>query len=97
MTTCTPCGSQWGGLKTCHCTGCHQTFTVQSAADKHRIGSHAYDTRTCTTPAAAGLVDAGRGYSCWGFPGRDDDDDDLLTTETAEGHTEAKTTKGSEE
>lgn len=69
---CPRCDARWGGLKTCHCTGCHQTFTVQSAADKHRAGKHTNDTRHCVDPASVGLVDAGRSYPCWGFPGRED-------------------------
>ena len=73
------CGAWWTGANTCHCPGCHRTFTSQSACDKHRTGSHERDTRHCLDPATiahgprskhAGepmLVDAGRDYPCWGF------------------------------
>lgn len=76
MTACSRCQGVWGGLKAAHCTadGCHQTFTTVSAFDKHRTGSHPHDTRTCLPPEQVGLVDAGRTYPCWGFPGRDETD-----------------------
>ena len=70
---CTKCNSSWGGLVTGHCTGCHQTFTGITAFDAHRDGSHARSTRHCVEPSTEGLVDAGRGYPCWGFPGTDDE------------------------
>lgn len=81
MTTCVRCRKAWGGLKTAHCTGCCETFTTISSFDKHRTGSHSQGTRHCLAPAAVGLVDAGRGYPCWGFAGDDsvrwgDDSDD---------------------
>jgi hypothetical protein len=69
--TCTQCGAGWGGLKTAHCAGCHQTFTAITAFDKHRTGSHPNATRQCLDPATVGLIDAGRAYQCWGAPGRD--------------------------
>ena len=69
---CPKCRLGWGGLNTAHCTACHQTFTGISAFDKHRTGSHAKDTRYCLGPLTIGLVDAGREYPCWGFPGRDE-------------------------
>lgn len=79
MTTCVRCRKSWGGLKTAHCTACHETFTVVSAFDKHRAGSHAHSTRHCVAPESVGLVDAGRMYPCWGFASDGDDrwsDDD---------------------
>lgn len=63
------CGARWGGLKTCHCTGCHQTFTAITAFDAHRTGSHPDETRHCLQPGSVGLIDAGRGYPCWGAAG----------------------------
>jgi hypothetical protein len=71
--SCARCRARWGGLKTAHCSACHETFTVVAAFDKHRAGSHARG-RYCLDPAAVGLVDAGRAYRCWGFPGRDEDE-----------------------
>ncbi|WP_442386149.1 FDXHR family putative zinc-binding protein [Mycobacterium sp.] len=59
------CGARWAGLKTCHCTACHCTFSTVTAFDRHRVGSHADSTRRCVHPARAGLVEAGRRYRCW--------------------------------
>lgn len=50
---------------------CHRTFTGITAFDKHRDGSHSASTRHCVKPESVGLVDAGRAYPCWGFPGTD--------------------------
>ncbi len=69
--SCARCGARWGGLRTAHCDACHETFTVAAAFDKHRAGSHT-GGRRCIDPAAVGLVDAGRAYRCWGYPGRED-------------------------
>lgn len=75
---CVKCGAWWTGSNTCHCMGCCRTFTSQTASDKHRVGSHAYDTRHCLDPATVldkrgerVLIDAARDYPCWGFPGSD--------------------------
>jgi hypothetical protein len=70
MGSCARCPAHWGGLKTAHCSACHETFTVVAAFDKHRAGSHTHDDRHRLDPAAVGLVDAGRAYRCWGFPRR---------------------------
>lgn len=74
--TCVQCRAHWGGLKTAHCSECHQTFTAITAFDKHRTGSHPLSTRHCLDPATIGLIDAGRAYPCWGAPGRDAVDDE---------------------
>jgi hypothetical protein len=55
---------------TAHCSSCHETFTVVSAFDKHRAGSHIHDERHCLDPATVGFVYAGGAYRGWGFPGR---------------------------
>lgn len=65
------CGAHWGGLSTGHCPACHRTFTGITAFDKHRTGSHT-EGRSCLDPETVGLVDAGRAYPCWGFPGGSD-------------------------
>lgn len=62
------CETWWTGLRTAHCTACHQTFTSITGFDMHRDGRHADDTRHCRPPQEAGLVDAGRDYPCWGRP-----------------------------
>lgn len=43
------CGATWGGGNTCHCSGCHLTFTSPSAFDRHRPGR-------CLPPAEVGLA-----------------------------------------
>jgi hypothetical protein len=74
MACCARCQARWGGLRTAHCDACHETFTVVAAFDKHRAGSHTDGGRHCIDPATVGLVDVGRAYCCWGFPGRDEDE-----------------------
>jgi hypothetical protein len=76
------CGARWTGYRIAHCGGdggCHATFTGITAFDAHRIGQHdpagrpghkvAPGPRRCIDPASVGLVDAGRAYPCWGWPG----------------------------
>lgn len=70
MTSCAKCSNVWGGLKTVHCPACCATFTGIEVFDKHRTGSFINDTRRCLPPDSVGLVDAGRAYPCWGYPGR---------------------------
>ncbi|WP_217695735.1 hypothetical protein [Mycobacterium sp. SP-6446] len=72
MASCARCQARWGGLRTAHCDACHETFTVVAAFDKHRAEPHTDRGRRCIDPAAVGLVDAGRAYRCWGYPGRED-------------------------
>ncbi len=71
---CGRCSSRWNGLETSHCAACHQTFTGETAFNKHRAGSHGRGTRHCVEPVSVGLVDAGRAYLCWGLPGRANED-----------------------
>lgn len=33
---CNGCTNRWTGLLTCHCSGCHTTFTGLGAFDAHR-------------------------------------------------------------
>lgn len=56
MTTCPRCTATWAGTSASHCTVCHQTFSVDSNADRHRKGTHSPDTRHCVDPASVGLV-----------------------------------------
>lgn len=65
---CGGCALRWGGSRTAHCAadGCHQTFTGLSTFNKHRSRGK------CMLPLRAGLVDAGRSYSCWGSPDEND-------------------------
>lgn len=48
---CGRCNNRWGGTSTCHCSGCHETFTGLTAFDQHRTGSHTHGTRRCLPPA----------------------------------------------
>ncbi|MGY4869789.1 FDXHR family putative zinc-binding protein [Mycolicibacterium elephantis] len=68
MTKTNCCSAQFSGLKTAHCSACHETFSTVSAFDKHRAGSYAADTRRCLPPTSVGLVSANRSYPCWGYP-----------------------------
>lgn len=61
------CGAAWCGLKTSHCSACHETFTSITSFDRHRTGGAG--DRKCVAPTAAGLVKTGRDYPCWGIPG----------------------------
>ncbi len=56
------------------CEDCHETFTDTGAYDEHIVGSHWPGEGHCIDPAAVGLVDMGRAYPCWGFPGRGEDE-----------------------
>lgn len=67
------CGAWWTGLTRAHCAapGCHRTFSVDSAADKHRKGAHGID-RHCVDPASVGLVPVDKPYGVlWQNPGSD--------------------------
>lgn len=62
------CHAEFSGLKTAHCSVCHETFTTVNAFDMHRKGSHAKNTRHCVSPSSVGLVKANRAYPCWQRP-----------------------------
>lgn len=49
------CGQWWTGPSRAHCPACHRTFSCDSAADRHRKGTHGIDRR-CVDPAGVGLV-----------------------------------------
>lgn len=71
VNTCSKCPTRWSGTQTCHCSGCHLTFTGLTAFDKHRKNF------TCQSPQDVGLVQHRRGgdafkYEAWGFPHDDD-------------------------
>ena len=64
------CGAWWTGLGRSHCAaaGCHRTFSCDSAADKHRIGTFGTDRR-CAHPTDVGLVARSKPYGdLWGWP-----------------------------
>jgi hypothetical protein len=51
--TCKGCDASWTGLKMCHCSACHQTFSTVALFDRHRSfeGQHG----SCRDPAT--LID----------------------------------------
>jgi hypothetical protein len=53
------CGAAWDGLRTEHCTVCHQTFSGESTGEAHRVGPfNPPGLRRCRAPdelAALGL------------------------------------------
>ena len=60
------CGAKWTGKTRAHCAGCHETFSSDSAFDKHRKGLR------CHTPESVGLVAReGAHGTIWGHPGTD--------------------------
>ena len=78
MTVHVQCGAEWEGINTCHCANCHVTFSGEAAFTAHRAGPNRKDATTrgriagvCASPTAAGMVDAGREYPCWGFVTRE--------------------------
>lgn len=63
------CGAWWTGLSRAHCPDCHRTFSVDSAADKHRVGKFGIDRR-CVDPATVGLVAVEKPFgTLWQNPG----------------------------
>ena len=66
MPTHPPCGKTWSGLRKEHCPACCETFSGQTAGDKHRVGKHGLD-RHCVDPADVGLVQDQHGV--WRLPG----------------------------
>jgi hypothetical protein len=69
--------SRPGGDGPRRCRESRSDFYPSGRFDRHRAGSHTHDDRRCLDPAAVGLVDAGRAYPCWGFPGRGEYEGDL--------------------
>lgn len=76
------CGKQWSGQNRSHCPACHETFSGETAADKHRKGKFGpHSDRHCLTPEAAGLVAAPQPWGVlWRNPG---DDTRAFATRTA--------------
>ncbi|AMS02661.1 hypothetical protein BJD55_gp105 [Gordonia phage Yvonnetastic] len=72
---CGGCDSEWSGLNTCHCAGCHQTFSGLTAFVKHRpTTARSTGTAKCHAPDGVGLELNGRWYPCWGEPMDEDND-----------------------
>lgn len=67
------CGSWWSGINRAHCAACCRTFSGDSAAEKHRVGTPGVD-RHCADPATVGLVAREMPYGIlWGWPGPEGD------------------------
>lgn len=49
------CEQWWTGLARAHCPACHQTFSRDSTADRHRVTVRGVG-RYCVHPASVGLV-----------------------------------------
>ncbi|MFE6785154.1 hypothetical protein ACFVFF_23145 [Streptomyces sp. NPDC057680] len=65
------CGQWWTGHTRSHCPVCHRTFSVDSAADKHRKGAYG-GGRHCVDPQTVGLVAVQKPYgTLWQNPGSD--------------------------
>lgn len=63
------CGRSWSGLTRSHCPVCCETFSCDSAADRHRKGSFGVDRR-CVDPATVGLVAVEKPWGrMWQNPG----------------------------
>lgn len=59
--SCGKCEARWGGFKTCHCSGCHETFSTPGNFDRHRERGV-----KCKTGQESGLVVHSRGsYNVW--------------------------------
>ena len=39
MSRCLTCDAEWSGQRAAHCTGCHRTFSSDSAADRHFVSA----------------------------------------------------------
>ncbi|SNS54937.1 FDXHR family putative zinc-binding protein [Rhodococcoides kyotonense] len=59
---CSRCDERWSGQATCHCSGCHLTYSSISAFDAHRRNG------TCRAPDASGLVALEKAYPVFGYP-----------------------------
>lgn len=69
-----PCGKWWTGPGRSHCPACCETFSCDSAADRHRKGVFGVDRR-CVDPATVGLIKVTRPWGqMWQNPGPDPDD-----------------------
>lgn len=71
------CDSWWTGTSRAHCAapGCCLTFSGDSAAEQHRVGSFGPDgDRHCADPATVGLVARQMPYGVlWGWPAPDEE------------------------
>lgn len=62
------CGKSWSGAGRSHCPACHETFSTDGAAEKHRKGAFGIDRR-CVDPVSVGLVAVHHGKGrLWQYP-----------------------------
>lgn len=45
------CGATWTGKSTCHCGGCHRTFSSLSGFDRHQTALPEHPWVVCRDPA----------------------------------------------
>jgi hypothetical protein len=66
LVSCPRCPNTWRGTTASHCTVCHETFSSDSAGDRHRTGPFTHEGRVCLPPASIGLAyDATRAVWKW--------------------------------
>ena len=70
-TQCPPEHVNWVGTQRCHCSSCHQNFSVVKNFDKHRFEKSG--DNYCHPPESVGLVLNKRGT--WQMPGEVDYDE----------------------
>lgn len=68
MHTCSGCSNGWSGINQCHCSVCHNTFSVLRNFDLHRVGKRL--PLSCADPTDVGLVQNPRGI--WKGAGEED-------------------------
>jgi hypothetical protein len=62
------CGRWWTGVARAHCPSCHEVFSCDSAAERHRVGPTG--ARQCASPGTVGLIARGMPFGVlWGWPG----------------------------
>lgn len=67
------CEGRYTGLKTAHCTVCHETFTTPAGFDRHRSRGTCLDPATMVNSKSEPVFkNAGRAYKCWAFSGEYD-------------------------
>ena len=68
--TCRHCGGWWTGLISCHCAGCHRSFTGVGAFDIHRSRGKCADPATILTKTGEhALIPADKPWPGWSRPG----------------------------
>lgn len=62
------CEQWWTGPTRAHCSGCCRTFSCDSAAARHRVGTFGEDRR-CADPETVGLIAKALPFgTLWSWP-----------------------------